>query len=253
MLGSARAAIGLLVMLGPLLLACGDGALAQGNLFDEAKEAVGDYGISLPGTEALGSDEIAAGLREALKVGSARVVRQVGAPGGFNADPKIHIPLPGELQDVQSMLRRVGMAGLADNLELKLNRGAEAAAPEAKALFWKAISEMALDDAKKIYNGPDDAATQYFRGEMSQPLAERMKPIVDSSLSEVGAVRAYDNMMARYEAIPFVPDVKADLTNYVVQKALDGIFFYIAKEEAAIRNDPAARTTELLKKVFRGG
>ena len=192
-------------------------------------------------------------MREALKVASERVVRQVGAPDGFNADPEIHIPLPRSLQNAQSMLRKVGMARLADDLELRLNRGAEAAAPEAKALFWRAISEMTLSDARKIYDGPDDAATQYFKGKMSLPLAERMNPIVDSSLFEVGAIRAYDDMMARYEAIPFVPDVKADLTDYVVQKALDGIFFYIAKEEAAIRKDPAARTTELLKRVFGPG
>ncbi|MDH3792217.1 MAG: DUF4197 domain-containing protein [Rhodospirillales bacterium] len=253
MLGLARAGYGLLAMLGSLLLATGDGALAQGSLFDKAKETLGDYGISVPGADALGSDDIAAGLREALKVGSERVVRQVGAPDGFNADPEIHIPLPGALEDVQSMLRKVGMAGLADDLELKLNRGAEAAAPEAKALFLRAISEMTLDDAEKIYKGPDDAATQYFKDKMSPPLAERMTPVVDKSLSEVGAVRSYDEMMGRYEAIPFVPDVKADLTAYVVGKALDGIFFYIAKEEAAIRSDPAARTTDLLKKVFGAG
>ncbi|MDH3920281.1 MAG: DUF4197 domain-containing protein, partial [Rhodospirillales bacterium] len=177
----------------------------------------------------------------------------VGAPDGFNADPEIHIPLPGVLKDVQSMLKRVGMAELGDDLEVKLNRGAEAAAPEAKALFLRAISEMTLDDAEKIYKGPDDAATQYFKDKMSPPLAERMTPVVDKSLSEVGAVRSYDEMMGRYEAIPFVPDVKADLTAYVVGKALDGIFFYIAKEEAAIRSDPAARTTDLLKKVFGAG
>ncbi len=252
MFGLARTGYGLFAMLG-LLLATGNGALAQGGSIDKAKETLGDYGISPTDREALGSNEIAAGLREALKVGSERVVRQVGAPDGFNADPEIHIRLPGTLQNVQSMLQRVGMAELADDLELKLNRGAEAAAPEAKALFWKAINEMTLDDAKKIYDGPDDAATRYFKGKRSPPRAERMAPIVDSSLSEVGAIRAYDDMMARYEAIPFVPDVKADLTDYVVQKALDGIFFYIAKEEAAIRNDPAARTAELLKKVFGAG
>jgi hypothetical protein len=236
-----------------LPLAASGGALGQGSLFDKAKESLGGYGKSLLGSEALSSDEIAAGLREALKVGSERVVRQVGAPDGFNADPKIHIPLPGALGDVQSMLERVGMSELADDLELKLNRGAEAAAPEAKALFWQAISEMTLTDAKKIYQGPDDAATQYFKGKMSPPLATRMAPIVDKSLSEVGAIRSYDMMMSSYKAIPFVPDVKADLTDYVVGKALDGIFYYIAEEEAAIRNNPAARTTELLKKVFGAG
>ncbi len=253
MLGSTNTRIGLLAVAALLSLAASSGALGQGSLFDKAKETLGDYGKSLPGSEALGGDQIAAGLREALKVGSERVVRQVGAPDGFNADPEIHIPLPGVLKDVQSMLKRVGMAELGDDLEVKLNRGAEAAAPEAKALFLRAISEMTLDDAEKIYKGPDDAATQYFKDKMSPPLAERMTPVVDKSLSEVGAVRSYDEMMGRYEAIPFVPDVKADLTAYVVGKALDGIFFYIAKEEAAIRSDPAARTTDLLKKVFGAG
>ena len=109
---------------------------------------------------------------------------------------------------------------------------------------------MTLEDVREIYEGPDDAATQYFKGKMTKPLTKRMKPIVDKSLSEVGAVQSYDTMMSRYKAIPLVPDVKANLTNYVVRKGLDGIFYYVAEEEAAIRNNPAARTTELLKKVF---
>jgi hypothetical protein len=221
-------------------------ALAQDSLFDSAKEMVGDF----LGGGGLTDSEIAAGLREALRVGSKRVVRQVGRLDGFNADPDIHIPLPGVLKDVQETLRPLGLAGMADDLELKLNRGAEAAAPEAKALFFDAISEMTLDDVREIYDGPDDAATQYFKGKMNKPLAKRMRPIVSDSLSEVGAVRTYDDMMANYKAVPFVPDVKSDLTGYVVRKGLDGIFYYVAKEEAAIRNDPAARTTELLKKVF---
>jgi hypothetical protein len=253
MFGTPTAKAGLFVAAALLFLAQGGGAFAQGGLFDKAKDLLGDYGKSLPGLQTLSSEEIAAGLREALRVGSERVVRQVGAPDGFNADPEIHIPLPRSLRNVQSMMKRVGMANLADDLELKLNRGAEAAAPEAKELFWQAISEMTLDDAKRIYKGPDDAATQYFKTKMSPPLARRMSPIIDRTLSEVGAVRSYDNMMGRYKRIPFVPDVKADLTAYVVGKALDGIFFYIAKEEAKIRNNPAARTTDLLKKVFGAG
>ncbi len=236
-----------------LLLAAAGGAQAQSKLFDQAREKLGTFGRSLLDSESLSNGDIAAGLREALKVGSERVVRQVGKPNGFNADPKIHIPLPGALKDVQSILRRVGMSGLADDLELKLNRGAEAAAPEAKALFFQAIGDMTLDDVRQIYEGPDDAATQYFRSKMSPPLAARMTPIVEKSLSEVGAVRSFDVMMRQYEAIPFVPDVKSDLTGYVVDRAMAGIFYYIAKEEAAIRNNSAARTTELLKKVFGAG
>jgi hypothetical protein len=253
MLASACRSIGLIAVAILLSLAASQGAVGQGSLFDKAKETLGDYGKSLLGPESLSSDEIAAGLREALKVGSERVVQQVGAHDGFNTDPEIHIPLPGALRDVQSMLDRVGMASLADDLELKLNRAAEAAAPEAKALFWQAISEMTLKDVKQIYEGPNDAATQYFKDKMSPTLATRMTPIVDDSLSEVGAIRSYETMMDSYKAIPFVPDVKADLTDYVVDKALDGIFYYVAKEEAAIRQDPAARTTELLRKVFGAG
>ena len=226
-------------------------ALAQTNLFDKAKKALGTLGDTVPGgTGALSTDEIAAGLREALRVGTGRVVEQVGQTDGFNGDPDIHIPLPGPLKTVQSALKRVGMADMADDLELKLNRGAEAATPVAKELFIEAIGEMTLEDVQKIYEGPDDSATQYFKSKMSPSLAKRMAPIVDDSLADVGAVKSYDAMMAQYKSIPLVPDVKSNLTAYVVEKAMDGIFHYVAKEEAAIRNNPAARTTDLLKKVF---
>ncbi|MDP6709060.1 MAG: DUF4197 domain-containing protein [Alphaproteobacteria bacterium] len=219
---------------------------AQGSVWDALKGLGGSSG----GTGGLGQSEIAAGLREALKVGTERVVGQVGAEDGFNADPQIHIPLPGALKNVQSVLRGFGMGSLADDLELRMNRAAEAAAPEAKQLFFQAISEMTLDDVQQIYNGPDDAATRYFQGKMSPPLAERMVPIVDRTLADVGAIRTYDEMIAQYKAVPFVPDVKADMTKYVVEKAMDGLFHYVAVEEAAIRRNPAKRTTELLQRVF---
>lgn len=225
-------------------------AEAQGNLLDQAKDRLKGVTQTAPGGSGLGTDEIAAGLREALKVGTERVVGQVGAADGYNADPKIHIPLPGALKDVQSVLRKIGQAGLADDLEVRMNRAAEAAAPEAKALFWNAISRMTLDDVERIYNGPDDAATRYFQRTMTPALAKRMTPIIDRTMADVGAIRSYDAMMAQYKAVPFVPDVKADLTEYVVDKAMDGIFLYVAEEEAAIRNNPAERTTALLQKVF---
>jgi hypothetical protein len=202
------------------------------------------------GTSGLATDEIAAGLREALKVGTERVVNTVGKVDGFNANPEIHIPLPDSLRKVQSALKTVGMSQLADDLELKLNRAAEAAAPKAKAVFWDAIQGMSLDDVKRIYNGPKDAATQYFKTKMSGPLADSMRPVVDSSLSEVGAIKAYDTMMGQYKTLPFVPDVKANLTSYVLDKGLSALFLYLGREEAAIRENPAKRTTELLQKVF---
>lgn len=227
-------------------MGAGQSAGAQ-SMFESLKEALQGLGETPGG---LSEQEIGEGLIEALKVGTERVVAKVSATDGYNLDPNIHIPLPGVLQNVQRVLKTIGMSRLADDLELRLNRAAEAAAPEAKELFWQAIGEMTFDDARQIYDGPDDAATRYFQRKMTPPLAERMQPIVDRSLADVGAIQAYDNMMKQYQSVPFVPDVKADLTNYVVGEAMDGIFYYVGKEEAAIRNNPAARTTELLKKVF---
>ena len=195
-------------------------------------------------------EEIGAGLKEALKVGSGNVVNQLGAADGFNKDSNIHIPLPGSLEKVKTMLSKVGMSSFFEDLELKLNRAAEVATPKAKKIFSDAITSMTMEDVKGIYNGPDDAATQYFKEKMSPDLSREIKPVIEDSLSEVGAVKSYDNMMKQYKSIPFVPDVKADLTDHVVEKGMDGIFYYMAKEEAAIRQNPVKRTTDLLKKVF---
>jgi hypothetical protein len=198
----------------------------------------------------LTTGEIGAGLKDALLVGSENVVSQLGSLDGFNLDPAIHIPLPEQFSTVKSVLGKVGMTSLLEDLELKLNRAAEVATPKAKALFGQAISEMTFEDVMNIYNGPEDAATRYFQDKMTPPLAKEMQPVVEQSLAEVGAVQSYDNVMGEYRTIPFVPDVKADLTTYVVEKGMDGIFYYMAKEEAAIRQNPAKRTTELLQKVF---
>lgn len=217
------------------------------DLLKSIEEAVG--GLGGPSGD-LSDQEIGDGLSEALRVGTERVVAQVGATDGYNLDPDIHLPLPGALKDVQKVLKSIGMSDMADDLELRLNRAAEAAAPEAKELFWQAIGEMSFEDVQRIYSGPDDAATRYFQDKMTPALSERMRPVVEHSLADVGAIQSYDKMMKQYESVPFVPDAKADLTSYVVERAMDGIFHYVAIEEAAIRNDPAARTTELLQKVF---
>ncbi len=199
---------------------------------------------------ALSLNDITAGLKEALRVGAERVVGQVGAADGYNKDPDIHIPLPDSLKSVQSALRRVGMSGLADDVELKINRAAEAAAPQSKQILWDAVTNMTLDDAKAIYDGPKDAATQYFKQNSSGNLSNVIKPVVDQALAQVGAIASYDTMMGQYKSLPFVPDVKASLSDHTVRLALDGLFHYLAKEEAAIRDNPAKRTTELLTKVF---
>lgn len=177
---------------------------------------------------------------------------QVGAADGFNADPAIHIPLPDQLTKVQDIMRKFGLSALADDVELKLNRAAEEAAPKTKELIWKAVNEMTLDDAKKIYDGPEDAATQYFKRVATPDLKATVEPVVDNALQQVGAITAYDTLISKYKGLPLVPDVKADLQAHATQLTLDGIFHYLAKEEAAIRANPAARTTDILKQVFGG-
>nr|NJM03054.1 DUF4197 domain-containing protein [Desulfobacula sp.] len=224
-------------------------ALANTSLLNKGSDLMKSMGAGSPAT-GLGADEIGAGLKEALKVGSGNVVTQLGATDGFNTDSSIHIPLPAGLDKVRSVLSKVGKASLLEDLELKLNRAAEIATPKAKQLFWNAIAAMTLEDAKGILNGPDDSATRYFKGKMTPELAREMRPVVEESLSGVGAVKAYDDAMKEYKAIPFVPDARANLTDHVVEKGMDGIFYYLAKEEAAIRQNPAKRTTDLLKKVF---
>ena len=197
-----------------------------------------------------GTGEIAEAFKQALCIGSENVVKKLGRVDGFNADPAVHIPLPNELNTVKTMLAKVGMSRTVDDLELKLNRAAEAATPKAEKLFLQSITEMTFNDIKSIYEGPEDSASKYFQEKMSPSLSKEMRPIIENSLSKVGAIQAYDNVMDEYQALPFVPDVKANLTDYVVEKGMDGIFYYIAKEEAAIRKDPVKQTTELLKKVF---
>ncbi len=220
--------------------------------WDKAKQVLeSDAGSTVTSNvSGLTNTEVSAGLREALKIGTQKVVGQVGVKDGFNLDPKIHIPLPGTLGKVDSALSKIGMGSLTEDLELRINRAAEAATPKAKELFITAISEMTIDDAKNILTGPNDAATSYLRKTMGPGLSKEMQPIVQNTLAEAGAIQAYDNVMGQYEKLPFMPDVKSNLNNYAVEKAMDGIFYYVAQEEQLIRENPAARTTDLLKKVF---
>ena len=222
---------------------------AAAGWLDKIKEALGSSETS----QTLGTDEIGRGLKEALRVGTENVGARLGKTGGFDLDPQIRIPLPSQFDGVRKLLAGVGMDSTLTDLEQRLNLAAEIATPKAKSLFLNAIQDMTLDDVTGIYNGPDDAATQYFRGKMSDTLVGEMTPVVDESLGEAGAVQVYDAVMDQYESLPFVPEVDADLTGYVVDKGVDGIFYYLAKEEAAIRENPTKRTTELLKQVFGGG
>jgi hypothetical protein len=196
--------------------------------------------------------EISAGLKEALRVGSENVVQQVGVADGYNNDPKIHIPLPASITKVRNMAAKVGLQGGFDDLETRLNRAAETAAPKAKKLFLSAITEMSVDDAKGILSGSDDSATQYFRSKMTTPLSAEMRPVVDQAMSQAGVIQAYDGAMGKLGRLaPALPDYKSQLTNHVVKLGMDGIFHYLSEEEAAIRNNPAKRVSDILQRVFR--
>ena len=180
------------------------------------------------------------------------MVDRLGREDGFNDDPVVRIPLPRTLRRAQSLLEEAGLGDYGEDLELRLDRAAERAVPEARDVFVRAIRQMSVDEAREIVTRPDDAATQYFKKAMSPELRERMRPIVTDALTEVGAIQVYQRFTGQYRNLPMVPDVEANLAEHTLDKALDGVFHYMAREEAAIRNTPARRTTELLKKVFGG-
>jgi hypothetical protein len=203
-----------------------------------------------PKNSSLSNDQIVAGIREALNVGATKVANQLGKTDGFNADPAVHISLPPRMNTVKTALARIGMADTLEAFEVLLNRSAEAAVPVSKQLFLDSIKSVTLTDVTGILRGNKDAATQYFKHAMSPELSTKMLPIVQQSLAQVGAAKVFDQVMERYNALPLVPKIDLNLNTYVVEHAMAGIFYYLAKEEEAIRDNPVSRTTDLLKKVF---
>lgn len=196
------------------------------------------------------SSDINKAFKQALNNASDTVISKLGNTNGFNNDPLIHIPLPKSLEKPGKLLKKAGKSQYVDNLELKLNRAAEAATPKVKHLFKKSIRDLSFRDVRRIYNGPDDSATQYFKSNMSASLKAEITPVIKSSLSSVGAVNAYNKLVKKYNKLPFTKDIQPDITEHVTNKTIKGIFYYIAKEEAAIRNDPVKQTTDLLKRIF---
>jgi hypothetical protein len=218
-------------------------------------ETLPDLGevLSVPAAEdRLTTDTIAAGLREALTVGSERAVSTLGQPDGF-LNSSYHIPLPDSLVEARNLAARFGLAGLFDDVEVRLNRAAEAAAPKARQLFVAAIGRLTFSDVMNIYRGPDDAATRYLRRSTGSELKAEMRPVIEQSLAEVGALNAFRSLAAQYNRLPLVTPIDTDLTSHVLDHASDALFSQVAREEAAIRQDPAKRTTELLRKVFGQG
>jgi hypothetical protein len=195
--------------------------------------------------------EMVSGLKEALSKGIQFAVDNLGKDDGFLNNNAVKIPMPDSLSWVEMSLRTLHQDELADEFIDTMNHAAEQAVPEAAAIFGQAIQNMSVEDAQGILAGPDDAATQYFRTNTEVALTEKMRPIVEEATARAGVTSAYKNMMARAGAMTSLLSGDAtDLDGYVTDKTLDGLFLMIAEEEKKIRENPLARSTDLLKKVF---
>jgi len=199
-----------------------------------------------------GNDQIIAGLKEALSIGTGDAVAATSKTNGYFGNQAIKILMPEKIRKVADVLGKVGYQKEVDDFVLSMNRAAEKAAPQAKAIFIDAIRQMTVEDARKILDGGDTAATEYFKAKTSGKLYGAFQPIVSSSMNDVGTTRSYKEMMGKYTALPFASDESLDLDRYVTNKSLDGLFYLVGQEETKIRKDPAARVTDLLKTVFGG-
>ena len=198
----------------------------------------------------LSDEKITSGLKEALQVGTDNAVRSTGRPDGYFGNEAIRVLMPEKLRTLEKGLRAIGYGPDVDEFVLSMNRAAERAAPHAKAIFWGAILELSIEDARQIFSGGDTAATDYFRDKTTDKLVGAFTPVIEEAMDEVGVTRQYNQLVGRARAIPFLKSELLDINEYVVSKALDGLFYVLAEEERKIRKDPAARITELLKEVF---
>lgn len=214
---------------------------------DKLKKAAKDL---TSGTGQLSSEEIANGLKEALTNGISKGSDLVSKTDGYFKNPEIKLPFPPEAKKAEDKLRAMGMGAEVDNFVLTLNRAAEDAAKEAKPIFVDAIKAMTIQDAAGILRGNDDAATQYLKKTTTTALKGKFKPVVKASLEKVNATKYYADLIKTYNKIPLVQKLNPDLDEYATDKAIEGLFIMIAKEEKNIRKNPVARTSDLLKKVF---
>ena len=205
---------------------------------------------SIYGSSEITDDRIAEGLRAALNQGIEKQVSKLAQTNGFLKNELVKIVLPEELQKVDSGLRSIGLSNLADKGLEVINRAAEDAVSESTPIFIDAVENMTFTDAKNILLGDDDAATQYLTGKTNERLYEKFSPIIKNSLGKVGADVVWGNIISRYNSIPFTQQVNSDLTDYVSQQALSGVFKMISVEESNIRNQISFRSTDVLKQVF---
>jgi hypothetical protein len=228
-----------------MIAACFGRAEAQGlkGLLNKAKDA-----ISKPG--GLSNDDIVSGLKEALSVGAQKGANSLSQVDGFFANAALKILMPPEAQKVESTLRKVGLGKQVDEAILSMNRAAEDACKSAAPIFVNAIKQMSIQDALGILKGSDTAATGYLRTKTTSQLTEAFRPVIEKSLAKVDATKYWNTLMTSYNKIPFQKKINPDLSAYVTEKALSGIFYQVGEEEKSIRKDPVARTSEILKKVF---
>lgn len=208
----------------------------------------------LGGFGGLTQADAALGIRAALDKGVGNAISNVGILDGFLGNSLVRIPLPQVLQDVQSYLRPLGADGLLVELQQQLNRGAEKAAPIAKDIFLAAIRDLSITDAINIVRGPDNAATEYLSERTSTKLSQLFSPIMENALNQTGALQIVDQVSSSLNNVPFGPnlgvDARNDLISHGVNYGLKGVFYYIGEEEKAIRENPAKRTSEILRRVF---
>jgi hypothetical protein len=217
----------------------------------QINQTIGDVNKTLGGsTQPLSTAEVADGLKEALIKGISTGSDLVSQLDGYFKNPEIKIPFPPEVKKVEDKLRQIGFGSEVDKFVMQLNRGAEDAAKEAKPIFITAIRSMTIQDAWAILRGENDAATQYLKRTTSDQLKSKFKPVIQNSLNKVNATKYYSDIVTRYNQLPLVQKVNPNLDDYATDRAIEGLFLMIAKEEKNIRENPIARTTELLKKVF---
>ncbi|MFP4846615.1 DUF4197 domain-containing protein [Winogradskyella sp. PE311] len=206
---------------------------------------------SLPQSGGVLSDtDIASGLRQALDLGIDKQVTKLTQKDGFFKNELVKILLPEELRKVDDALRKIGLSSLADDGLKVLNRAAEDAVKEATPIFINAVKDITFNDAKNILLGDDNAATFYLTSKTKTELYNKFKPVIDNSFSKVGADQIWTNLITKYNSIPLTNNVNPDLTDYVTNEALKGVYTMIALEEKEIRTKVSSRTTDLLKKVF---
>lgn len=200
--------------------------------------------------DAISAQDRTAALRTALTQGAQNAIGKLGVANGFLGNPEVKIPLPGKLQKADKLLRMLGQGQRADDLVTAMNRAAESAVPEARTLLTDSIKQMSITDAAGILTGGPDAATQYFKRTTSAKLTERFLPIVRKSTAKVDLAKKYNELGGQLAQYQLIDAKDASIESYVTQKALDGLFLTMAKEEAAIRSNPLGQASSLLKRVF---